>query len=98
MSRLAYQTPHNSSTGHDHGEERGRTGSRSNTTRSAPHDASPVLLISGLGTQMTRWAAPFCETLAARGFRVIRFDNRDVGLSTHLTGRPRRSPATSSRL
>ena len=48
-------------------------------------DAPSVLLISGLGTPMIRWATPFCETLAARGFRVIRFDNRDVGLSTHLT-------------
>ena len=37
-------------------------------------DASPVLLISGLGTQMTRWAKPFCETLAARGFGVTRVD------------------------
>ena len=55
-------------------------------------DAPPVLLISGLGTQMTRWATPFCETLASRGFRVIRFDNRDVGLSTHFTGAPSPEP------
>src|ERR1700678_3356549 len=45
-------------------------------------DAEPMLLISGLGVQMIRWAVPFCEMLAARSFRVIRFDNRDVGLST----------------
>jgi len=51
-------------------------------------DAPVILLISGMGTQMTRWAAPFCEILAARGFHVIRFDNRDVGLSTHLTEAP----------
>jgi pimeloyl-ACP methyl ester carboxylesterase len=44
-----------------------------------------ILLISGLGTQMTRWAEDFCRLLAARGYYVIRFDNRDVGLSTHLT-------------
>ena len=46
--------------------------------------AAPLLLIMGLGAQMTRWSPAFCEALAARGFRVIRFDNRDVGLSTHL--------------
>jgi pimeloyl-ACP methyl ester carboxylesterase len=44
----------------------------------------PVLLIMGLGAQMTRWAPAFCEAVAARGFRVIRFDNRDAGLSTHF--------------
>lgn len=44
--------------------------------------AEPVVLINGLGSQMTRWPAPFCEKLAARGYRAIRFDNRDVGLST----------------
>ncbi|MGD8830115.1 MAG: alpha/beta hydrolase, partial [Pseudomonadales bacterium] len=46
-----------------------------------------VLLISGLGTQMTRWTAEFCELLARHGHRVIRFDNRDTGLSTHFTQR-----------
>ncbi|WP_322047539.1 alpha/beta fold hydrolase [Paraburkholderia sp. J67] len=43
-----------------------------------------LLLISGLGTQRLRWTVPFCEALAARGYRVIRFDNRDAGASTHL--------------
>jgi pimeloyl-ACP methyl ester carboxylesterase len=43
-----------------------------------------MLLISGLGTQMIRWTTPFCEALAARGYRVIRFDNRDSGCSTHF--------------
>ncbi len=47
-----------------------------------PDDAPAVLLINGLGSQMTRWPAPFCEKLVARGVRAIRFDNRDVGLST----------------
>lgn len=47
-----------------------------------------VLLIAGLGTQMLRWTAPFCEQLAARGFRVIRFDNRDAGCSTHFSHYP----------
>jgi pimeloyl-ACP methyl ester carboxylesterase len=36
----------------------------------------------GLGTQMTAWPEPFCEALAAAGFFVVRFDNRDIGLST----------------
>ena len=44
--------------------------------------APAVLLINGLGSQMTRWPHVFCEKLAARGYRVIRFDNRDVGKST----------------
>ncbi|MCX5579917.1 alpha/beta fold hydrolase [Kaistia terrae] len=44
----------------------------------------PILLIAGLGTQMIRWTAPFCEALANRGYRVIRFDNRDAGCSTHF--------------
>lgn len=47
-------------------------------------DAEPLLLIMGLGAQMTRWAQPFVNTLAGKGFRVIRFDNRDVGLTTKL--------------
>ena len=45
-------------------------------------DAAPLLLIGGLGTQLLTWDEEFCELLAGRGFRVIRFDNRDAGLST----------------
>src|SRR5260370_38239928 len=41
-----------------------------------------LLLVNGLGGQMIGWDDEFCELLAGRGFRVIRFDNRDVGLST----------------
>lgn len=41
-----------------------------------------VLLVNGLGSQMTRWPLGFCERLNARGYRAIRFDNRDAGLST----------------
>lgn len=48
-------------------------------------DAESILLISGLGTQMIRWSRPFCEALAAMEYRVIRFDNRDAGRSTHLS-------------
>jgi len=44
--------------------------------------ADPVLLIMGLGTQMTAWTPQFCDSLAAHGHHVIRFDNRDIGLST----------------
>jgi pimeloyl-ACP methyl ester carboxylesterase len=47
--------------------------------------APPVLLIMGLGTQMLGWPDGFCTELAGRGVHVIRFDNRDAGLSTHLT-------------
>lgn len=47
-----------------------------------------VLLIAGLGTQMIRWTGPFCEELASRGYRVIRFDNRDSGCSTHFSQCP----------
>ena len=47
---------------------------------------TPVLLIMGLGTQMIAWPDEMCAELAARGHFVVRFDNRDVGLSTHLTG------------
>jgi pimeloyl-ACP methyl ester carboxylesterase len=45
-----------------------------------------VILINGLGSQMTRWPVPFCEQLVARGYRAIRFDNRDTGLSSWLDG------------
>ena len=47
-------------------------------------DDPPMLLIMGLAMQMIAWDDAFCEGLAARGFRVIRFDNRDVGLSTRF--------------
>ena len=47
-------------------------------------DAPPLLLIMGLGMQMIAWPDPFYARLADRGFRVIRFDNRDIGLSTKL--------------
>jgi pimeloyl-ACP methyl ester carboxylesterase len=44
--------------------------------------AEPLVLIMGLGTQMTAWPVPFCEAVAKAGYHVIRFDNRDCGLST----------------
>src|SRR6476619_6820159 len=54
--------------------------------------AEPLLLIMGLGAQMIHWDDEFCEQLAARGFRVIRFDNRDIGKSSHLSGGKRLTP------
>lgn len=46
----------------------------------------PVLLIMGLGTQMIGWHPDFCNALAAHGHFVVRFDNRDVGLSEKVAG------------
>jgi len=51
-------------------------------------DGEPIVLIPGLGTQMIRWTVPFCHELVSRGYRVIRFDNRDSGLSTHFREYP----------
>lgn len=49
-------------------------------------DAEPLFLIMGLSAQMVLWDDEFCQQLASNGFRVIRFDNRDIGQSTKLTG------------
>ena len=46
----------------------------------------PVVLVMGLGTQMLAWPDDLCEQIAAGGRYVVRYDNRDVGLSTHLHG------------
>ncbi|MFK7829347.1 MAG: alpha/beta fold hydrolase [Congregibacter sp.] len=46
--------------------------------------APTVLLIMGLGTQLTAWPDAFCDHLVGHGYHVLRFDNRDVGLSTHF--------------
>jgi pimeloyl-ACP methyl ester carboxylesterase len=51
-------------------------------------DDAPILLIMGLATQMIAWHEDFCEQLADRGFYVVRFDNRDIGRSTHFDFRP----------
>jgi pimeloyl-ACP methyl ester carboxylesterase len=62
-----------------------------------------ALLIMGLGTQMVAWREEFCAQLAERGLHVVRFDNRDIGRSTHLSAPPptvgqllRRSRAAAS--
>ncbi len=52
--------------------------------------ASPVLLIMGLGCQLTFWPDAFPVGLVEAGFRTLLFDNRDVGLSTHLDDHPPR--------
>jgi pimeloyl-ACP methyl ester carboxylesterase len=52
----------------------------------------PILLVMGLGTQMMAWRDGFCRMLAHRGHHVIRFDNRDIGLSTHLDDQPPGKP------
>ena len=54
--------------------------------------AEPMLLIMGLGAQMIHWDDDFCRQLAARGFRVIRFDNRDIGQSGKFSGGKRLTP------
>ena len=51
-----------------------------------PDDAPPLLLVMGLGAQLTLWSPGFISELLERGFRVIRFDNRDVGLSSKSAG------------
>jgi pimeloyl-ACP methyl ester carboxylesterase len=52
----------------------------------------PALLVMGLGTQMLAWPDELCEDIAATGRYVVRFDNRDVGLSTHLDHLPTPNP------
>jgi pimeloyl-ACP methyl ester carboxylesterase len=51
-------------------------------------DDAPLLMVMGLGTQMIAWPDEMCQQIADRGFYVIRFDNRDSGLSTHLDQLP----------
>lgn len=46
----------------------------------------PLMLIMGLGAQMTLWPMELVEALVGRGFRVIRYDNRDIGLSQKFDG------------
>jgi pimeloyl-ACP methyl ester carboxylesterase len=61
---------------------------------SPPHglaSQAPVLLIMGLGMQLTAWPDALVQSLLGRGYTVLRFDNRDIGLSTKRAawGRPR---------
>jgi pimeloyl-ACP methyl ester carboxylesterase len=49
--------------------------------------APAILMIMGLGGQLIRWPVKFCEALLAAGYRLVVFDNRDIGLSTKMSGR-----------
>jgi pimeloyl-ACP methyl ester carboxylesterase len=62
-------------------------------------DGEPLILIMGLAVQMLGWEEEFCGMLASRGFRVVRFDNRDIGHSTILKecGMPSRYDMFSGR-
>jgi pimeloyl-ACP methyl ester carboxylesterase len=51
-----------------------------------PDDGEPMLLVMGLGAQLVAWPPPVVDGLVDRGFRVIRMDNRDIGLSTKTEG------------
>jgi len=51
-------------------------------------DGEPMVLVMGLGGQLVHWPDGLCELLAETGFRLIRFDNRDVGRSTWIKGPP----------
>ena len=56
--------------------------------RSGPSDGEPLLLIHGVGAQLIRWPRSLCDALEVAGFHLIRFDNRDIGLSTHMDAAP----------
>jgi pimeloyl-ACP methyl ester carboxylesterase len=49
-----------------------------------PEGGAPLVLVMGIGAQLVHWPDGLCAAIAARGFRVVRFDHRDVGLSTKL--------------
>ena len=79
---------------------RRRTRDRALLSDAGPRGAPPILLVMGIGAQLVTWPDGFCELLAGRGYRLIRFDNRDVGRSTWLTelGRPSVTKAWEKRL
>lgn len=54
-------------------------------------DADPLVLVMGLGAPLTWWDDDLCTRLARRGFYVVRFDNRDAGRSSRMTGRVSRA-------
>lgn len=63
-----------------------------------PDDGPPLLLIMGLASQLTRWAQPLVDKFVAEGFRTIRFDNRDVGLSQKFSGHPNLQDVIAARM
>lgn len=69
----------------DHDVPRARVGDLEIAYETFGDPADPtILLVMGLGTQMLAWPEEMCAALAAAGHHVIRYDNRDVGLSTHV--------------
>src|SRR5690606_22213333 len=60
-------------------------------------DNPALLLIHGYRTQLIGWDRAFCDALAERGYYVIRFDNRDIGLSSKMTDAPVRDFAAALR-
>lgn len=56
--------------------------------RSGNPDAPNVLLIMGGAAQLIHWPEPFCDALVNAGLQIVRFDNRDAGLSTHIANAP----------
>lgn len=61
-----------------------------------PADAPVMLLVNGFGSTMMSWPDAFMDGLTARGYRVIRYDNRDVGKSEKLSGLPSVSDVISA--
>ena len=55
---------------------------------SGPEHGLPLLLIHGVGAQLIRWPQKLCDKLVNAGFRLIRYDSRDIGLSTHMDEAP----------
>jgi pimeloyl-ACP methyl ester carboxylesterase len=55
---------------------------------SGPREGRPLLMIHGVGAQLVRWPQGLCDRLAEAGFRLLRYDSRDVGLSTHMVDAP----------
>ena len=53
-----------------------------------PDDGEPLMLVAGLGLDLTSWPQRMVDGFADRGFRVVRFDNRDVGRSSRMPVRP----------
>ena len=81
--------PRHVTTARRSGERFARVGDVELAYETFGHGSDPaVLLIMGLGSQMILWPEELCEALAAAGFYVIRFDNRDAGRSTVLDGGP----------
>ena len=63
-----------------------------------PEQGEPIVFVMGLSAQMVFWPEPLLDALAEKGYRVIRFDNRDVGLSTKLRAPASHGPAPTPNL